>query len=102
MKVGSKKYKVTRIDDGALAGLKKLTSLTIGKNVKSIGKQAVANCPKLKTITIKTKLLNAASVKAGAFKNDKAVATVKCPAGKKGTYQKILMKKGLGKKVKWK
>ena len=102
VKINGKKYKVTGIDDGALAGLKKLTSLTIGKNIKAIDAQAIASCPKLKTITIKTKLLTNASVKADAFKDDKAVQTVKCPGGKKAAYKKILTKKGLGKKVKWK
>ena len=102
IKIGSRQYKVTGIAPAALTDMKKLTSLTIGKNVFDIGKQAVANCSKLKTIIIKTKHLTASSVKAGAFKNDKAVQSVKCPAGKKANYKKILSKKGLGKKVKWK
>ena len=102
VKINGKKYKVTGIAQAALKDMKKLVSLTIGKNVKNIGKQAAANCPKLKTLTIKSKLLTNASVKSGAFKNDKAVETVKCPGGKKAEYQKLLTKKGLGKKVKWK
>ena len=57
---------------------------------------------KKKTNIIKTKLLTSDRVKSAAFKNDKAVETVKCPKGMIGTYQKILSKKGLGKKVKWK
>ena len=101
VKFNGKKYKVTGIAPAALKNMKKLTSLTIGKNVKNIGKQAVANCPKLKTLIIKSKLLTDASVKSGVFKNDKAVQSVKCPAGKKAKYKKILSKKGLGKKVKW-
>ena len=46
-------YKTVGIDDAALKGLKKLTTLTIGKNVTTIGKEACSKCKKLKAITIK-------------------------------------------------
>ena len=56
-----KKYKVTAISPKACMGMKNLTTLNIGKNVKKIGKQAFENCKKLKRITIK----NAKMKKAG-------------------------------------
>lgn len=73
IKIGSKKYKVTRIKNNALKN-KKITSVTVGKNVKSIGSGAFMNCKKLKTVTIKSK-----SVKFGknCFKGIYAKATIK-------------------------
>lgn len=73
IKIGSKNYKVTRIKNNALKN-KKITSVTVGKNVKSIGSGAFMNCKKLKTVTIKSK-----SVKFGknCFKGIYAKATIK-------------------------
>ena len=42
----------------ALKGNKKIESLTIGKNVRKIGKNAFANCRKLKKVIIKSKKIN--------------------------------------------
>ncbi len=42
---------VTRIADNAFKGQKKLTKVTIGKNIKEIGKNAFAKCVKLKTVS---------------------------------------------------
>ncbi len=44
------KVKVTAVDAYACKGMKKLTALTIGKNVKTIGAEAFSTCPKLKTV----------------------------------------------------
>ncbi len=44
-------YKVTAIADDACGNLKKLTSVSIGKNVKTIGESAFAGCIKLSTVT---------------------------------------------------
>lgn len=73
IRIGSKNYKVTRIKNNALKN-KKITSVTVGKNVKSIGSGAFMNCKKLKTVTIKSK-----SVKFGknCFKGIYAKATIK-------------------------
>ena len=48
--VGDKPVKVTAIADKAFKGNKKLTTVTIGKNIKTIGKNAFASCAKLKTV----------------------------------------------------
>ena len=48
--VGGTTVTVTAIADGAFSGNKKITTVTIGKNVKTIGKKAFMNCTKLKTV----------------------------------------------------
>ena len=100
--VSGKTYKVTAIAANAFKGLTKLKTLTIGKNVKEIGKSAFNGCKNLKTITIKTTLLTASSVKSGAFRNCNKKAVVKCPDSVRSEYKKILKKKGLAKSVKYK
>ena len=100
--VDGKTYKVTAIKDNAFKGMKKLTSVEIGKNIKTIGKNAFSKCSKLKTITIKTTNLTKDSVKSGAFKGIDKKATIKCPKKKKKEYQKFLVKKGVPKTAKFK
>ena len=82
--------------------MKKLTTVTIGKNIKSIGKNAFYGCGKLKKITIKTTKLTAGAVGAGAFKGINQKAVIKCPKAKKTAYKKILLKKGMKKTVTFK
>lgn len=91
-------YKVTSIKAKALMGNKKIKKMTIGENVKNIGKKAFCGCKNLKSITIKTTKLTSSSVKSGAFKglNTKAVVTV--PKSKLAAYKRILKAKGLTKK----
>ena len=102
IKIGQKTCKVTQIAPSALKDMKKLAKLTIGKNVKKIGKQAVANCPKLKTLTIESRQLTTGRVKAGAFKKNEAIALVKCPKGKTADYQKLLTSRGIKKTARFK
>ena len=102
IKANGKTYKVTEIEAGAFKGMKKLTTVTIGANIKTIGKSAFQSCAKLKTITIKTKKLTASSVKSNAFKGIYKKATFKCPKGKAAAYKKILLKKGAPKTCKFK
>ncbi len=92
-----KTYKVTAIAASAMKGAKKVTSVTIGKNVLSIGTGAFSNCPKLKTLTIKATGLKKAKVK-GALKGS-AITKIKVPATKKAAYKKIFTKANVGKKV---
>ena len=98
--VGGKIYKVTEIKAGAFKNMKKLTAVTIGANVKTIGKQAFYKCKKLKTITIKSTLLTKKSVKSAAFKGISAKATIKCPKKKLKDYKKFLPGKGVPKTAK--
>jgi len=98
VKIGKKTYKVTAIKANALKNNKKIRKLAIGKNVKTIGKNAFC-CKNLKDITIKTTKLTMKSVGKNAFKglNKKVVVTV--PASKLEAYKKLLKARGLtGKK----
>lgn len=97
-------YKVTSIAPGAFKNNKKLTKVTIGSNVKTIGKQVFYGCKNLKSITIKSTKLTTKSVGAKAFtkagsKNYKKLV-VKVPKSKKKAYVKLLKKKGLNSKAK--
>lgn len=100
--VGNTPYIVTEISPNAFKGMKKLTTVTIGKKITKIGKQAFLNCKKLKKITIKTTKLTKSKVGAKAFKGIYKKAVVKCPKSKKAAYKKILLKKGMKKSMKFK
>lgn len=83
-------YKVTAISDKACSGMKKLTKVSIGSNVKKIGKNAFSNCKKLKNITIKSK--NLTSVGKNALKGIHKKAVIKCPAKQLKKYKKLFKK----------
>lgn len=95
VKIKGKTYKVTAIKANACKGSKKLTSLTIGKNVKKIGAKAFYNCKKLKSIVIHTKKLTAGNVGTDAWKGFSAKVKITYPKEKKAAYKKIFQKKGL-------
>lgn len=82
-------YKVVSVASNAWKGNKKLAQLTIGKNVKSIGKKAFYGCKKLKKITIKCKLLTKKNCGEKAFFGIHKKANIKVPKGKKKSYKKM-------------
>lgn len=92
-----KRYKVTSIAKKAFAANKKLKTLVIGKNVKTIQKNAFKNCKNLRKITVKSKVLT--KVGKNAFKGTIGKVTVKVPKKKKAKYDKLFKGKG-NKKVK--
>lgn len=94
------KYKVTSIKANAFKGKKTLKSVTIGKNVKTIGKKAFYGCKKLTKVTVNSKVLK--SVGAKAFANGSKKITVTVPKKKASAYKKLLKKAGISKKVKYK
>ena len=102
VKANGKSYPVTGIAPKALAGLKKLSSATIGKNVKAIGIKAFYKSGKLKNLVIKTKKLTKKTIGANAFKGIFKKAVVKTPKAKKNAYKKIFLKKGMKKTMKFK
>lgn len=98
VKIGGKDFKVTSIATRALYKKTKVTSVTIGTNVTSIGKEAFRNCNKLSSITIKSTKLK--SVGANAFKGIKSSAKIKVPSKKLSSYKKLLKRKGQSSTVK--
>jgi hypothetical protein len=100
--IKGRKFKVTRIDAQAFRG-SKIRTVTIGKNVKTIKKNAFKGSKVVKLI-IKSKKLTKKSIK-GSLKGSK-VRTVQIKVGKKALnrkyfrkYRKIFIPKNTGKKV---
>ena len=91
-------YKVTEIQKNAFKNNKKLTSVTIGKNVTTIGASAFEGASKLNKITINSKGLKKVGKK--ALKGIKPKATIKVPKGKVKMYKGILKGKGQKSSVK--
>lgn len=110
-----KTYKVTGIADKAFKGNKKIKSVTVGANVKTIGKEAFSSCKKLKkltigskvkkigknafrsckalkTISIKTKVLKPQKIDKTVFKGIYKKATFKVPKKYKKTYIYVINK----------
>ncbi|MEY8427384.1 leucine-rich repeat protein [Lachnospiraceae bacterium 46-15] len=83
---------VTGVSNKAFAGMKKLKSVTIGKNVTTIGKKAFYNDKRLKTITVKSKVLK--KVAKDALQKTYKKGTIKVPKSKKKAYTKLFKKRG--------
>lgn len=88
-------YKVTSIANKALKNNKNVKSLTIGKNVAVIGKEAFCGCQSLKNLKVNTTLLTKSSVKAAAFKNINCNAVITVPEEKLSAYKAIFKSRGL-------
>lgn len=85
IRYGGKTYKVTAIDSKAFKNFKKLKTVTIGKNIKSIASDAFSGCKKIKY----RKLSSGAKVSSFSVRNikgKKAKATWKKESGISG-YQ---------------
>ncbi len=90
-------YKITKIADEAFKGNTNITSVTIGKNVTSIGKSAFAGCKNLSDLTI-----NGTGIKkigSKAFSKTGSKIKVKVPAKSKTNYKKLLKSAGISKKA---
>ncbi len=97
VKIKKKTFTVTKVAANAFSGYEKLEQVTIGKNVKKIGKRAFDGAKKMKTLVITGDKLTAKSVK-NAFKGAK-IKTVYVPKEALKTYQAIFTKKNTGNKV---
>ena len=102
IKANGKTYPVIEIKASACKGLKKLASVTVGKNIGIIGKNAFNGCKALKKITVKAANLTADSVGAAAFKGIYKKAVFTCPAKKVKAYKTLFVKKGAPKTCKFK
>lgn len=120
--LGGQSYRVVSVAASAFKNNKKVTSVTIGKNVETIGSQAFAGCDALKKVTIKSSVLKEIGSK--AFSGDKKLssivirsknlkkvgkntfkgiykkAVIRVPSAKYKSYVKLLAKKGQGSHVK--
>lgn len=101
--VQGKKLKVTTIAEGAFEKNTSITNVTLGKNVKQIGKKAFRNCKKLKKVTYPS---NLQQLGAQSFENCTSLQQVSLPdsiktIGKKAFKNcKKLKKFTVGKKKK--
>lgn len=91
-------YNVTSIAGKAFSGNKKLTTLTIGKNVKTIKKALFYNCSSLKSIKILSTKLTSKSVDKAAFSNVSGTVKYTVPSSKLSAYKVLLVKSGANKK----
>ena len=90
-------FKVTKVGANCGKGCRKLTKVTIGKNVISLGKNSFKGCKKLKTIVIRSAKIK--TFGKGSFKGISKKATVKVPKKKLKKYKKLLKKTPLKKKL---
>ena len=73
--------------DGCVCGEdKKITSIIIGKNIKTIGKQAFYQCKNLKNITVKSEIITKCGAK--AWKKIRKDAVFKFPKKCRKQYKK--------------
>ena len=87
------KIKVTTISKNAFINNKKITSLIIGKNIKTIQKKAFYNCSNLKTIKIKSNKIK--SIGKYAFKTESNTLKFTLPRNKKKKYKKMINKSNI-------
>lgn len=85
-------YKVTEIDTNAFKSCKTIVKITVGSNIRAIGKNAFMNCKKLKTINVKSKKIKLVSK--GCLKGINKKAVIRVPKAKKSLYSKLFAKKG--------
>ncbi|KLU68116.1 MAG: hypothetical protein RHS_6060 [Robinsoniella sp. RHS] len=97
VKIGNYSYKVTEIGKEAFKNNKKLTSVIIDKNVKVIHSYAFSGAKQLKSITVKSKVLN--KVYKNTFKNIHKRAVIRVPSSKLRAYKKLMANKGQSKTV---
>ena len=77
VKIGGVTYKVTKIDDNAFKNNKTVTKVTVGSNIKTIGKNAFYKCTKLKTVKIGK---NVTTIGSNAFKGCTSLTSVTLPS----------------------
>ncbi len=87
VQIGSYSYKITAISEKAFYNNKKLAGVSIGKNVKTIGKNAFSGCSGLKTLQISSAVLQSVGSKAisGTYKK----LSIKVPSSKLKVYKNL-------------
>lgn len=100
VEVNGTTYKVTSIEKNAFGTGKKIKTIILGKNVKTIKKDAFAGCKTLRKIIVKTKKLTKKTVAKKAFRGVRKNVRIIVPKKKKQAYRKLFYQRGLNKKVK--
>ncbi len=90
VKYNGMSFKVTAVNKKAFRNQSKLKSVTIGKNVKSIGSEAFSGCKKLAKIKFSGTAIK--SIGKNAFKSIKKNAVFSMKKSKKAFYKKLLKK----------
>lgn len=90
------KCKIVEIKANTFKTSIKLKKITVGKNVKVVGKNAFSGCKKLKKITIKSTVL--ITVGKNAVKGTDKKLIIKVPKKKIKAYKVLFKKAGLGKR----
>lgn len=91
VKINGFTFKVTEVGAKAFKGCKKLKSLTLGKNIRKIGKKAFFHDKKLKKVAVKSRKLKA--IGKSALKGISRKAVIRIPKSKKKAYRKLFTKK---------
>ncbi len=102
VKIDGVTFKVTSIEKNAFKNNKKVKTVTIGKNVTTIGAKAFYGCSKLKTLKIMTTKLTTKKIGSKAFSKTPKSMKVTVPKKKFKTYKSMLIKKGVNKKASFK
>lgn len=97
--IGGVRCKITSIAPGAFKGNGTLKAVTVGKNVRVIGRGAFRGCRKLRKLAVRSKKLK--RVGRDAVRGISPRAVVKVPQGLEQAYRKIFRKKsGFGHAMK--
>lgn len=91
---------VKTIGKSVFEGCKQLRSVTVGTGAKKINAKAFKNCSKLQNVTLRSKQIK--SMGKESFKGIKSNSTIKVPSKKMASYKKMLKKTGLSSKAKMK
>lgn len=94
VKIDGKTYSISSVSKNTFKDCKKLKSVIIGANVKSVGEAAFYGAKNLKKITIKSTKLT--KIGKNAFKGINAKASFSLPAKKYTAYKKLIKKKSVG------
>lgn len=89
---------VKTIGKSAFEGCKQLKSVTVGTGVTKINAKAFKNCSKLQTVTLRSKQIK--SMGKESFKGIKSNAAIKVSSKKMASYKKMLKKTGLSSRAK--
>lgn len=89
--IGGVRCKVTSIAAAAFEKDTSLVKVTVGRNIRKIGRNAFRGCRKLKRIVLRTKKLK--TVGRGAIKGISSKAVIRVPEGRKRAYRKLFRKR---------